>query len=136
MVDNNIKHLEMIQQIINRMAQNSFALKGWVVTLISGIFLLATKDANSLFFLIAYVPIFLFWIIDSYYLQLERKFRKKYDLIRKLTIETDFDMKLDNSHWFDKTTLCQTLMSFTEVGFYIPTAIIVAILAILSKNLQ
>lgn len=51
-----IRHLEMIQDIINRMAQNSFALKGWAVTLISGILILSAKDSNLLFFLLAYIP--------------------------------------------------------------------------------
>jgi len=37
-MENKIKHLEMIQGVINRMASNSFALKGWAVTLVSGIF--------------------------------------------------------------------------------------------------
>ena len=40
-MENKIKHLEIIQGIINRMAGNSFALKGWAVTLIAGIFALA-----------------------------------------------------------------------------------------------
>ena len=37
-MDNKIKHLELIQGIINRMAGNSFMLKGWAVTLVAGIF--------------------------------------------------------------------------------------------------
>ena len=34
-MEKKIKHLEMIQGVINRMAGNSFALKGWSVTLIA-----------------------------------------------------------------------------------------------------
>ena len=30
-----IRHLEMIQAVITRMASNSFMLKGWAVTLIA-----------------------------------------------------------------------------------------------------
>lgn len=37
-MESKIKHLEMIQGIINRMASNSFYLKGWAVTLVAGIF--------------------------------------------------------------------------------------------------
>ena len=32
-----IKYLEMIQNVINRMAKNSFLLKGWSITLLTGI---------------------------------------------------------------------------------------------------
>ncbi len=49
------KHLEMIQGIINRMASNCFALKGWAVTLVSGIFALSDKNTEKMYF---YWPIF------------------------------------------------------------------------------
>ncbi len=36
-----LKHLEMIQGVVNRMASNSFQLKGWSVVLVSALFALA-----------------------------------------------------------------------------------------------
>ena len=39
-----LKHLEMIQGVINRLAANSFMLKGWSVFLISALFVLAARD--------------------------------------------------------------------------------------------
>ena len=73
--NNRIKHLEMIQGVINRMASNSFMLKGWAVTLVAGIFALASKGTDKLYFLIAYIPIVVFWGLDSYYLLQERLYR-------------------------------------------------------------
>lgn len=32
LIENKLKHLEMLQAIINRMAVNSFSLKGWSVS--------------------------------------------------------------------------------------------------------
>ncbi|MEN9503463.1 MAG: hypothetical protein RI964_2748 [Pseudomonadota bacterium] len=32
-----LKHLEMLQQVITRMASNSFLIKGWSITLISAL---------------------------------------------------------------------------------------------------
>lgn len=52
MMDNKVNHLEMIQGVISRMASNSFALKGWAVTLVAGIFALSSKDADKLYFLV------------------------------------------------------------------------------------
>ena len=45
-MDKKLKHLEMVQGVINRMASNSFMLKGWAVTLVAGIFALAGKDTD------------------------------------------------------------------------------------------
>ena len=47
------KHLELVQGVINRMASNSFMLKGWAVTLVAGIFALAATDKDKLYFLVA-----------------------------------------------------------------------------------
>lgn len=50
----------MIQGIINSLASNSFALKGWAVTLVAGLFALSSKETDKLFFYITYVPIVVF----------------------------------------------------------------------------
>lgn len=78
MDDHKVSHLEMIQGVINRMAGNSFALKGWAVTLVAGIFALSSKDADRTYFIVAYIPIIVFWFLDSYYLLQERLFRSLY----------------------------------------------------------
>ena len=53
-MDNKVKHLEMIQGIVNRMSINSFLLKGWSVVLVSGLFALAAKDCNPFFAYLAF----------------------------------------------------------------------------------
>ena len=50
-MENKRKHLELVQGIINRMSSNSFMLKGWAVSLVAGIFALAEKDTDRLYFL-------------------------------------------------------------------------------------
>ena len=67
-MEKKMQHLQMIQDVITRMASNSFMLKGWAVTLIAGIFALASKDTNKLYFIIVYIPVIAFWALDSYYL--------------------------------------------------------------------
>jgi len=47
------------------MASNLFLLKGWMVTLIAALFALAAKGSKDFYFLLAYFPTFMFWIIDS-----------------------------------------------------------------------
>jgi hypothetical protein len=88
-----LKHLEMIQGIINRMAGNSFLLKGWSVTLISALFALAAKDSNQFFLYLAYFPCVAFWSLDGYFLWQERMYRKLYqEVSAKDTNAIDFDM--------------------------------------------
>ena len=67
-----LKHLEFIQGIITRMANNSFMLKGWAVTLVAGIFALSSKDSDQLYSIISIIPVIAFWGLDSYYLLQER----------------------------------------------------------------
>lgn len=132
--ENKLKHLEMIQGIINRMASNSFALKGWAVTLVAGIFALASKDSDKIYFLIAYVPIVVFWFLDSYYLLQERLFRSLYGKVRQLPenkIDFDMDTKKDEFK-SEKNTFNACLFSVTEAGFYIPLAILSAGIIILT----
>lgn len=127
-MDNKIRFLEMIQNLITRMATNSFMLKGWAVTLVAGTFALSDTESNYLFFLISYVPIILFWFLDSYYLQLERKYRKLYNnTLEKTYDEIDFKILVLPSKNEDKTCFYQSLLSCTEVGFYLPMALLVAV---------
>lgn len=124
-----IKHLYMLQEIINRMASNSFKLKGWAVTLVAGIFALSSRDSDLIFFLVIYIPIIVFWILDSFYLQQERKFRIIYDVIRK-NKDTDFSMKWDNSWKTQKTNWFNCLVSFSEIMFYLPLALLSTIIVL------
>jgi hypothetical protein len=83
-VEKKLKHLEFIQQAINRMASNLFLLKGWTVTLIAAMFALAAKESKDFYFLLAYFPTFMFWLLDGYFLSQERRFRSLYDHVAKL----------------------------------------------------
>ena len=74
-----IKHLEFIQAIINRMNSNSFSIKGWAITIVSALLALYANNSNVAYIFVAIVPSILFWLLDSYYLQQERKFRGLYN---------------------------------------------------------
>src|SRR3990167_7486508 len=88
--DDKQKHLEFLQLAINRMASNSFILKGWNITLIVGLFALTLKDLSSVYLYLAILPALAFWGLDAYYLRQERLFRELYDSVRK-TKRKDID---------------------------------------------
>ena len=93
LMESKLKHLELIQGVINRMAGNSFLLKGWSVTLTSALFALAAKDANPFFVYLAYFPCATFWALDGYFLRQERLYRELYkEVAERRPNEIDFSM--------------------------------------------
>ena len=82
------------------MNQNSFQLKGWMITIVSALLALYAGSGNVLYIWAALVPTVLFWMLDAYYLQQERKFRGVYNDVAELTPEEsrieikEFDMPI------------------------------------------
>ncbi len=72
------QHLEFVQNVITRMANNSFQIKGFTMvmaTLLAGLW----GESKNLTFLWLLIPfsIMCAWV-DAYYLHLERKYRELY----------------------------------------------------------
>ncbi len=135
-MENKRAHLEMILGVVNRLAQNSFLIKGWSVVIVSALFALAAKDANQYFVYLAYFPAIAFWILDGYFLWQERLFRALYDKVRVLA-EKDIDFSMDtgklvakNKSWFD-AVFSKTLLIFH--GTVIVAIVAVMIMLIISK---
>ena len=78
-------HLTFIQNVITRMNSNSFQLKGWCITVFAAILAIYTSTENEYFILIAIPTTLIFWILDTYYLLQERKFRGLYNDIAGLS---------------------------------------------------
>lgn len=131
MEENRRKHLEMIQNVIQRMANNSFLLKGWTVSLIVAVFVLADKTMNQIYFGFTYIPVIAFWFLDAYYLQLERKYTTLYDDARqKKKVDFDLSIKAVNYKSTKKEHLrySKCLFSASEWLFYIPIALLLTII--------
>ena len=73
------KHVEVMQGVIQRMAENSRSCKVWCVTLVSAIMVLVARTGDAEHATIALAPTVLFLVLDAYYLSLERGFRGSYD---------------------------------------------------------
>ncbi len=90
------KHLSLIQGVVNRLAGNSFSLKGWSVTLVSALLALAVNKADPWLVAIALLPALTFWGLDGYFLAQERLFRGLYErLINPNDDVPAFSMKTD-----------------------------------------
>lgn len=76
------KEIDLIQNCITRMASNSFLIKGWYFTLILGFFVFGyEKIPINIVILISFIITIIFWILDTFFLQLERKYREKYNWV-------------------------------------------------------
>ena len=72
-------HLTIMQGTVQRMADNSRYCKVWCVTLVAAILVLVARTGRAEHALIALIPTALFYLLDAYYLMLERRFRTSYN---------------------------------------------------------
>ena len=125
-----LKHLDLIQGVINRMASNSFSLKNWTVVIVSALFALAARYSDYNFVIIAFFPLSGFWLLDGYFLRQERLYRKLYDRVRKLA-ETDIDFSMNTADFVSEVdswfSVCFSKTLFIFYGF-ISLAITVTVL--------
>ena len=98
------KEIDLIQGCINRMANNSFLVKGWALGVFAGVTAI-TKGANLnntiLFVCTTIVPFVCFWILDAFFLQTEKKYRIMYaERLEKRKQEDDSNLyELDPSSY-------------------------------------
>jgi hypothetical protein len=84
------KEIDLIQSCINRMAQNSFIVKGWTVTLIAVVFaLLPEKIDIKLLCGIGFIITICFWYLDSFFLKTERLYQWKYEWVIENRLNTN-----------------------------------------------
>ena len=70
-MDNGVLHkeIDLIQGCINRMANNSFLLKGWAISIIAVVLALADKALEpALLSAVVLIPLFSFWYLDAFFL--------------------------------------------------------------------
>jgi len=118
-VESKLKHLEFIQGVINRLATDSFRVKGWSVVLIAALFVLLAREGRIEFAPIGFVVIIVFWGLDGYFLWQERLFRALYDHVRSLDLDSvDFSMdsRAFRTGW--KRTWLGATLSVTLIPFY------------------
>ena len=125
-MESKLKHLEFIQNVIKRMNANSFLIKGWCITLASAI--IAITSNNSEYFLIPYFSIPIFWILDSYYLSQEKRFRELYNHVANKEPE-EIDFLMDIKEFSNaKNSWISCLFSISIAPIYLTIMILVVIL--------
>ncbi len=83
--DNKVKYLQMIQDVVKRMADTSAAMKRYTLVAFAGAAALARALEEPGAMLLAMVLVFIFWALDAQYLRQEKWFRDMYDLAQAVS---------------------------------------------------
>ena len=129
-MESKLKHLELIQGVINRMASNSFRLKEWTVVLVSAILIFAAREDSGEAALIGLLPAAVFWGLDAYFLRRERLYRALYDHVRMLEPH-EIDLGMDTDMFAGKKLRWhRSLISRTLLPYYLAVAIAVVAVSV------
>lgn len=107
------KHMDYVQAVITRLANNSVLLKGWALTLSSAVLGFAITQKHAGLALAALVPVTAFWLLDTYYLRQERAFRVMYADIAAKRVR---DFRIEPKPYAEN-------QSWSSVGFSVSLAV-------------
>ncbi len=142
-VENEVLHkeIDLVQACINRMANNSFLLKGWLVSIIVVILALLPEKIDGVAIgILTIIIITIFWYLDSTFLMLEKLYRKKYEWIIKERLEGNklylYDLNPYNKDmWlsYNKREICILSIMFSKIiaPFYLVPTIVSVITTII-----
>ena len=126
-------HLEFIQHVIERMARNSLSCKQFALTLfsaLSAVFLSTGKisygkSTTSMFWGTTFIMLIVFWALDSWYLRMERKFRRLYDKVRleEGELSSPYDMSI--ADFEDEQRVLRIMFSRSTCPVYTPLVAVV-----------
>lgn len=116
--ESRIRYLEAIQRVVDRLSNTSFVLKGWAVSLVAGLMALAASGTNHGSVLVAYIPTVVFWLLDAYFLMMERQYRKIFEENMDLSQEVKcFDLKRKKATF---PMFAEAAFSITMLLTYVP----------------
>lgn len=131
------KHLEFISSAIGRMAASSAAAKGWSVTLAGAAFGVALVRDSWPFFALGMLVLVAFAILDSRYLENERRARGVYDAVADDNTVVPLSMRglataaSPSRWWWPKKYL-----SWSVMYFYGPLVVVGGILLIIALTIE
>ena len=119
------KELDLIQGVITRMANNSFLLKGWMISIVAVVLALSKETIVATNFdyfnFVLCLPLIVFWYLDAFFLHKERCFRKLYESVIDKRLKNDMkDLYSLNYTSFepDVKSVFEIMFSKTLFPFY------------------
>ena len=129
--DKVVKHLELIQNVVSRLANNSSFIKNLSMSLlIAALIFTVRNDQIPIYVVLLYaLPVLGFWGLDGYFLWKERAFRGLYDDVREKT-STDFEMDIKAQRGKTGVSWLSATFSGTLIPFYTIQLLVIAFLFI------
>jgi hypothetical protein len=117
-----VKHLEMLQSLVTRMATHGASFKSYCITVTTAVIGFAFALHRPAVAALALLPVIAFGIADAQYLRVERRFRQLFDLARKESWDAmpSFDTNLQSA---PAQSFLSAATSWSIVWFYVPLAV-------------
>jgi hypothetical protein len=117
-----VKHLEMLQSLITRMAGYGASFKSYCITVATAVIGFAFTLHRPAIAALALLPVIAFGVADAQYLRVERRFRDVFNLVRKEGWDTlpSFDINLAST---PEQSFLNAVTSWSIVWFYAPLAV-------------
>jgi hypothetical protein len=117
-----IKHLEMLQSLITRMAGYGASFKSYCITVTTAVIGFAFTLHRPAVAGLALLPVIAFGVADAQYLRVERRFREVFNLVRKESWDTmpSFEINLQSA---PAQSFMSAATSWSIVWFYTPLAV-------------
>ncbi|MGM4925225.1 hypothetical protein AB8A31_20160 [Tardiphaga sp. 804_B3_N1_9] len=119
-----VKHLEMVQGLVTRIAGYGVSLKSYCITVVTAVLGFSLTLQRPEVAALALLPLITFALLDAQYLRVERRFRALFDEIRQQSWDTapTFEINLRAAPAIPYT---KALGSWSIVLFYGALAFIV-----------
>jgi len=140
------KELDLIQEVIRRMASNSFEVKKWLIGILTAIVFFKHEEllgGNGQLLWLLFVPVLCFWYLDAFFLRSEKVYREMYRwVVQNRTATSDYLYDLNTmrrSHagvevnFTERAgSIWKAIFSSTLVPFYLVPIVFIAAFGIRS----
>jgi len=121
-------HINTLQSIISRHANYSLNCKAWCVTVITAMIIFFYEERQTINSFIFLLPIIVFYLLDCFYLGLERLFKQNYnDFIKKLQTDSKIekDIKISTKGKNKFIFFLKGFVSFSTTPIYLVMCIFI-----------
>lgn len=123
-MENKIKHLEFIQNVINRLSNNSFYIKGAAISIVSILSAVSKSDDALMLLKLCLIFGLLVWALDASMLYSERRFRKLYSEVA-VASEKNIDFKMSVKKYSSTWYYIKTFFSFSLLLYYLSIMVLI-----------
>jgi hypothetical protein len=123
-----VAHLGILQGVIQGMSANSATAKGWCTAIVSAVLAIVADKGKPDYVLLALVPTIFFFVLDAFYLRLEKGFRKAYESFvdklhsRTLAVDDLYVVRAEGNRW---RLWGAAFGSFSVWGIYLMLALLI-----------